>query len=133
LSGLAATAILDEPDSWLPASWLRPFLRGRQLLIILILVLRRLKVFDAGMEAVKKLSLIVTYCMVINVFLVLMEVFTTFYSRIPSHVEHFELSSLRARRRLSACALDVGVSACCLSCRPGHAPGAALAGGHALC
>ncbi len=53
------------------------------MLIILILILRRLRVFDAGMEAVKKLALIVTYCMLINVFFVLMEVFTTFYSRIP--------------------------------------------------
>ena len=37
----------------------------------------------------KKLALIMTYCMLINVFFVLMEVFTTFYSRIPSEMEHF--------------------------------------------
>jgi molybdopterin-containing oxidoreductase family membrane subunit len=67
------------------------FSSGPALLIILILVLRRLNVFDAGMEAVKKLSLIVTYCMLINVFFVLMEIFTTFYSHIPSHVEHLRL------------------------------------------
>ncbi len=67
------------------------FSSGPALLIILILVLRRLKVFDAGMEAVKKLSLIVTYCMLINVFFVLMEIFTTFYSQIPSHAEHLRL------------------------------------------
>jgi molybdopterin-containing oxidoreductase family membrane subunit len=66
------------------------FSSGPALLIILILTLRRLKVFDAGLEAVNKLSLIVTYCMLINVFFVLMEVFTTFYSQIPSHVEHFQ-------------------------------------------
>jgi len=67
------------------------FCTGPALLIILILTLRRLKVYDAGLEAVKKLALIVTYCMLINVFFVLMEVFTTFYSQIPSHVEHFQL------------------------------------------
>ncbi|HWT81669.1 MAG TPA: menaquinol oxidoreductase, partial [Candidatus Methylomirabilis sp.] len=34
--------------------------------------------------------LIVTYAMIINVFFVLMEVFTVFYSQIPEHIEHFE-------------------------------------------
>ncbi len=34
--------------------------------------------------------MIVTYAMAINVFFVLMEVFTAFYSGIPEHIEHFE-------------------------------------------
>lgn len=90
LSGLASRSF------WLsaimaPRFLVSAFCTGPALLIILILTLRRLKVYDAGLEAVKKLALIVTYCMLINVFFVLMEVFTTFYSRIPSHLEHFQL------------------------------------------
>jgi molybdopterin-containing oxidoreductase family membrane subunit len=36
------------------------------------------------------LSIIVTYAMGINVFFILMEVFTAFYSNIPEHMEHFK-------------------------------------------
>jgi molybdopterin-containing oxidoreductase family membrane subunit len=89
LSGLAARPFWMNPIM-APRFLASAFSSGPAVLIILILMLRRLKVFDAGMEAVKKLSLIMTYCMVINVFFVLMEVFTTFYSQIPSHMEHFE-------------------------------------------
>jgi Ni/Fe-hydrogenase subunit HybB-like protein len=32
---------------------------------------------------------IVTYAMILNVFFLLMEIFTAFYSRIPEHMEHF--------------------------------------------
>jgi molybdopterin-containing oxidoreductase family membrane subunit len=89
LSGLAARPFWLTPIM-APRFLVSAFSSGPALLIILILILRRLKVFDAGLEAVKKLALIVTYCMVINVFFVLMEVFTIFYSQIPSHKEHFE-------------------------------------------
>ena len=34
--------------------------------------------------------MIVTYAMVVNVFFVLMELFTAFYSGIPEHIEHFQ-------------------------------------------
>ena len=37
-------------------------------------------------EAIRALSLIVTYAMAINVFFILMEVFTAFYSQIPGHM-----------------------------------------------
>ncbi len=89
LSGLAARPFWMNPIM-APRFLASAFSSGPAVLIILILTLRRLKVFDAGMEAVKKLALIMTYCMVINVFFVLMEVFTTFYSQIPSHMEHFD-------------------------------------------
>jgi len=65
------------------------FAAGPALLILLCLVLRKVAGFDAGREAIRQLGLIVTYAMVINVFLVLMEFFTVFYSRIPEHLEHF--------------------------------------------
>jgi len=66
------------------------FAAGPALLILLCLVLRKVAGFDAGREAIDELGVIVTYATVINVFLVLMELFTTFYSRIPEHMEHFK-------------------------------------------
>ena len=66
------------------------FAAGPALLILLTLLIRRLTTFDPGREPIQKLSLIVTYAMIINVFFVLMELFTVFYSQIPEHMEHFQ-------------------------------------------
>lgn len=66
------------------------FSSGPALLILLCLILRRFTRFDAGDEAISKIAVIVTYAMAINVFFVLMEIFTAFYSDIPEHVEHFQ-------------------------------------------
>ena len=66
------------------------FAAGPALLILLCLVLRRLTSFDAGREPVRKLAVIVTYAMLLNVFFILLELFTAFYSQIPEHMEHFE-------------------------------------------
>jgi molybdopterin-containing oxidoreductase family membrane subunit len=65
------------------------FASGPALLILLTMVMRRATGFDPGREPIRKLALIVTYAMVINVFFVLLELFTVFYSQIPEHVEHF--------------------------------------------
>ncbi|MEK7403667.1 MAG: sulfate reduction electron transfer complex DsrMKJOP subunit DsrP [Acidobacteriota bacterium] len=65
------------------------FSSGPALLILLCLAMRRLAKFDPGRDAIRRLGLIVTYAMLINVFFFLMEVFTAFYSRIPEHMEHF--------------------------------------------
>jgi Ni/Fe-hydrogenase subunit HybB-like protein len=66
------------------------FAAGPALLIILCLLIRRLTRYDVGKDAIQKLALIVTYGMILNVFFLLMEVFTAFYSRIPEHMEHFQ-------------------------------------------
>jgi len=66
------------------------FAAGPALLILLCLLIRRLTWFDAGREPIQKLALIVTYAMVLNVFFVLLELFTALYSQIPEHVEHFQ-------------------------------------------
>ena len=66
------------------------FAAGPALLILLAFVVRRLTNFDPGKEAINKLAEIVTYAMIINVFFVLMEVFTALYSDIPEHVHHFQ-------------------------------------------
>jgi Ni/Fe-hydrogenase subunit HybB-like protein len=88
-SGLAArpfwlTAILA------PRFLASAFSSGPSLLILLCLILRRITRFDAGKEAIQKLALIVTYAMLINIFFVLMEVFTALYSSIPEDAEHFQ-------------------------------------------
>jgi len=66
------------------------FAAGPALLILLALVVRRISNFDPGKEAINKLAEIVTYAMILNVFFVLMELFTALYSDIPEHVYHFQ-------------------------------------------
>jgi len=66
------------------------FSAGPSLLIVLCLILRKLTKFDVGREPIQKLAVIVTYAMIINVFLVLMEVFTAVYSGMPEHIAHFQ-------------------------------------------
>jgi Ni/Fe-hydrogenase subunit HybB-like protein len=88
-SGLAArpfwmTAILA------PRFLASAFASGPSLLIILALILRKFTRFDAGKEAIQKLATIVTYAMVLNLFFVLVEVFTAVYSNMPHHLHHFE-------------------------------------------
>lgn len=66
------------------------FSAGPALLIVLCLLLKKVSKFDAGREPVQKLSIIVTYAMLLNIFFLLMELFTGLYSGIPHHIEHFQ-------------------------------------------
>jgi len=66
------------------------FAAGPALLIILCLLLRRLTKFDTGKEPIQKLAVIATYAMILNVFFLLMELFTAFYSGIHEHALHFQ-------------------------------------------
>jgi len=66
------------------------FASGPALLILLCMLLRRLTGYDVGAKAIRTLAVIVTYAMLINVFFLLMELFTAFYSQIPTLTEHFE-------------------------------------------
>lgn len=88
-SGLAArpfwmTAILA------PRFLASAFSAGPALLILFCYLLKRITKFDAGREPIQRLALIVTYAMAVNVFFVLMELFTALYSDIPDHVLHFQ-------------------------------------------
>ena len=65
------------------------FATGPALLILFCLFLRKVTKFDAGREPILKMSMIVTYAMLISVFFILMEAFTAFYSDIPEEVSHF--------------------------------------------
>ena len=65
------------------------FAAGPSLLIILALIVRKYTKFDPGKEAIQSLGKIVTYCMLINVFFLGLELFTAFYSQIPGHMHSF--------------------------------------------
>jgi molybdopterin-containing oxidoreductase family membrane subunit len=65
------------------------FASGPALLILLCLALRRLTSFDAGQAAIRQLGVIVTYAMSVNVFFLLLELFTAVYSHVPEHREPF--------------------------------------------
>ncbi|MBU1318766.1 MAG: polysulfide reductase NrfD [candidate division Zixibacteria bacterium] len=66
------------------------FAAGPALLVILCLIVRNVSRFDPGDKAIKNLARIATYGMIVNVFLILMEVFTAVYSDIPEHLLHFK-------------------------------------------
>ena len=66
------------------------FASGPALLILLCMLLRKLTGYDVGSQAIRGLAVIVTYAMLINVFFLLMELFTAYYSQIPEHMEHFQ-------------------------------------------
>jgi [DsrC]-trisulfide reductase subunit P len=66
------------------------FACGPGLLIIIILILRKLTCFDIDNKAIDKLTQIVTYSLIINIFLLGLEFFTVFYSNIPFHKHPFQ-------------------------------------------
>lgn len=65
------------------------FAGGPALLIILALIVRRTTKFDPGEEQIRSVAKIVAYAMIANVFFLLLEVFTAFYSNIPGHMHSF--------------------------------------------
>ncbi len=66
------------------------FASGPALLIGLCIAMRTLAGFKVSEEAIQKLAVIMTYAMAINVFFVLVEIFTVFYAGVPEHIEHFK-------------------------------------------
>ncbi len=52
--------------------------------------MKKVSRFDPGREQIRTLGGIVAYAMIINVFFFLLELFTVFYSQIPSHMHAFE-------------------------------------------
>ena len=65
------------------------FCAGPALLILLCLIVRKTTKFDPGKDQIRTLGSIVTYALILNVFLFLCELFTVFYSQIPGHMHHF--------------------------------------------
>jgi molybdopterin-containing oxidoreductase family membrane subunit len=66
------------------------FASGPALLILVCIIMRMKSGFDAGQEAIRKIVQIVTYALIVNIFLFLVELFTVFYSNIPEHVLYFQ-------------------------------------------
>ena len=65
------------------------FCAGPAILILLCLIVKKTTKFDPGKEQIRTLGSIVTYALVLNVFLFVCELFTVFYSQIPGHMHHF--------------------------------------------
>lgn len=65
------------------------FASGPALLILLCLIVRKVSKFDPGKEQIRTLGGIVTYAFILNMFFLLLEVFTAFYSQIPGHMHSF--------------------------------------------
>jgi molybdopterin-containing oxidoreductase family membrane subunit len=66
------------------------FAGGPALLIILALIVRKYTKFDPGKEAIQSIGKIVAYAMTANVFFIILELFTAFYSKIPGHMHAFQ-------------------------------------------
>jgi molybdopterin-containing oxidoreductase family membrane subunit len=66
------------------------FAAGPALLILLCLIIRRMTDFDPGREQIQALAKTVAYAICINVFFFLCEVFVSFYSNIPEHMDHIK-------------------------------------------
>ncbi len=66
------------------------FAAGPALLIILTLYLKKTTNFKVGKDPIQKLAIIATYAMLLNVFFLLLELFTALYSGIHHHAEHFK-------------------------------------------
>ncbi len=66
------------------------FAAGPALIVIACLVMKRVANFDAGKEAISKLTTIIMYAAIINAFFVLLEFFVGYYSNIPGHKHSLE-------------------------------------------
>jgi Ni/Fe-hydrogenase subunit HybB-like protein len=66
------------------------FAAGPALIVIACLVMKRITHFDAGQEAIKKLTTIIMYAALINAFFVGLEFFVGWYSNIPGHKHSLE-------------------------------------------
>jgi Ni/Fe-hydrogenase subunit HybB-like protein len=66
------------------------FAAGPALIVIACLVMKRVANFDAGKEAISKLTTIIMYAAIINAFFVCLEFFVGYYSNIPGHMYSLE-------------------------------------------
>lgn len=66
------------------------FAAGPALIVIACLIMKRVANFDAGKEAINKLTTIIMYAALINAFFVCLEFFVGYYSNIPGHMHSLE-------------------------------------------
>ena len=62
------------------------FAAGPALIVLACLIMKRVANFDAGKEAINKITTIIMYAVMINAFFVLVEFFVGYYSQIPGHI-----------------------------------------------
>ena len=65
------------------------FCSGPAILLLLVFLVQKFVKYRVGEESIRALSKIVTYAMSANVFFLLLEIFTAFYSRIPEDMNAF--------------------------------------------
>ncbi|MGB9735650.1 MAG: sulfate reduction electron transfer complex DsrMKJOP subunit DsrP [bacterium] len=66
------------------------FCSGPAILLLLAFLVKRLTDYDPGEEPVDVLTKIITYAMSANIFFLLLEIFTAFYSHIPDDMNSFK-------------------------------------------
>jgi molybdopterin-containing oxidoreductase family membrane subunit len=66
------------------------FAAGPALIVLACLVMKRVAHFDAGKEAINKITTIIMYAALINAFFVILEFFVGYYSQIPGHIHSLE-------------------------------------------
>lgn len=66
------------------------FAAGPALIIIACLIMKRVANFDAGKVAIQKLTTIIMYAALLNVFFVGLEFFVGYYSNIPGHMHSLQ-------------------------------------------
>lgn len=66
------------------------FAAGPALIVIACLIMKRVANFDAGKEAIQKLTTIIMYAALINAFFVGLEFFVGYYSNIPGHMHSLQ-------------------------------------------
>ncbi|HDM08945.1 MAG: polysulfide reductase NrfD [Deltaproteobacteria bacterium] len=63
------------------------FCSGPAILLLICFIIRKLTKFDPGKEQMRTLGGIIAYAFILNIFFFLMELFTSFYSQIPAHMD----------------------------------------------
>ncbi len=65
------------------------FCSGPAILLLLVFLVQKFVKYRVGEESIRALSKIVAYAMSVNVFFLLLEIFTAFYSHIPDDMDVF--------------------------------------------
>ncbi len=66
------------------------FAAGPSLILIACMIMKKFANFDAGKEAIGKLTTIIMYAVIINTFFFLLEFFVGYYSEVPGHIHSLE-------------------------------------------
>ncbi len=66
------------------------FAAGPALIVLACLIMKRVANFDAGKEAINKITTIIMYAAIINAFFVILEFFVGYYSQIPGHMHSLQ-------------------------------------------